>query len=126
MAAFNLEPTPTYLAPRRMGINREEHEFASSHEGQKDCRAKTTFHTLAVKCPSLSSAVVMQRRWRLPCLHDVVEDTSTKLDDIKASFGEEVAKHWRVTKSLVVNSAQGSRQVSNLRKITSPWPRTGA
>ncbi len=120
MAAFNLEPTPTYLAPEEWALIERAYEFASkAHEGQKRLSGEDYIcHPLAV----VSILVELQgdaETLAAAMLHDVVEDTSTKLDDVKASFGEEVAKLVDgVTKlSRIEFRSRFEEQVSNLRKM---------
>ncbi|HHY44371.1 MAG TPA: HD domain-containing protein, partial [Firmicutes bacterium] len=120
MAALILEPTPAYLAPEERALLERAYEFASkAHAGQKRLSGEDYIcHPLAV----VSILIELQgdaETLAAAMLHDVVEDTATKLDDIKAAFGEEIAKLVDgVTKlSRIEFRSRFEEQVSNLRKM---------
>ncbi len=60
-------------------------------------------------------------------LHDVVEDTTVKIEEVKAEFGDEVAKLVDgVTKlSRIEMRSRVEEQVKNLRKMFLEWRKTG-
>lgn len=120
MAALSLSPAPTYLTPEEWALLERAYEFASrAHEGQKRLSGEDYIeHPVAVA----SILVELQgdaETLAAAILHDVVEDTSTKLEDIKAAFGEEIAKLVDgVTKlSRIEFRSRFEEQVSNLRKM---------
>lgn len=120
MAALSLSPAPTYLTPEEWALLERAYEFASrAHEGQKRLSGEDYIeHPVAVA----SILVELQgdaETLAAAILHDVVEDTSAKLEDIKAAFGEEIAKLVDgVTKlSRIEFRSRFEEQVSNLRKM---------
>lgn len=110
----------TYLSPEERQLVRRAYEFASkAHKGQHRLSGEDFIeHPLAV------AAIVSEMEGDAPTLaaailHDVVEDTPVKLENIKAEFGEEVAKLVDgVTKlSRIEFRSRVEEQVSNLRKM---------
>ena len=61
-------------------------------------------------------------------LHDTVEDTGIEIEDIRAEFGEEIAKLVEgVTKLTRVQfQSREHAEAENYRKLSSRWPRTSA
>ena len=120
MAVFRLEPTRTYLTPDEIALIERAYEFASrAHVGQRRLSGEDYIrHPIAV-VSILTELQGDAETLAAAMLHDVVEDTSVKLEEIKASFGEEIAKLVDgVTKlSRIEFRSRFEEQVSNLRKM---------
>ncbi len=121
MAVFGLERViPAYLTAEETALLSRAYDFAAeAHAGQKRLSGEDYIqHPLAV-VSILTELQGDAETLAAAMLHDVVEDTSVKIDDIKKAFGEEIAKLVDgVTKlSRIEFRSRFEEQVSNLRKM---------
>ncbi len=109
-----------YLPPEERRILEKAYEFAiQAHTGQKRLSGEDF-----VEHPIAVATILSEMRGDVQTLcaallHDVVEDTNVKLDEIRSRFGDEVAKLVDgVTKlSRIEFRSRVEEQVSNLRKM---------
>ena len=98
-------------------ITRAFHFAAKAHEGQLRRSGQEFIHHPLGVARILAELQLDDETIAAALLHDVVEDTETELDDIRAEFGDEVARLVDgVTKLTRISSRRASR----------PRPRTTA
>jgi GTP diphosphokinase / guanosine-3',5'-bis(diphosphate) 3'-diphosphatase len=99
----------------------EAFEFARvAHEGQKRKSGEDYFEHSVQTAAILAEIGMRSRTTAAALLHDVPEDTSVTLDDIKAKFGGEIAKLVDGITKLGKFKLRGDKkevQLENLRKI---------
>ncbi|MGI6632798.1 MAG: RelA/SpoT family protein [Bacillota bacterium] len=120
MAVPSLDHSPSYLSNDERALLERAYQFAArAHEGQKRLSGEDYIeHPLAV-VSILTELEGDAETLAAAMLHDVVEDTPVKLEEIRSEFGEEIAKLVDgVTKlSRIEFRSHVEEQVSNLRKM---------
>lgn len=120
MAVSSPVNIPKYLTPDEQALLMRAYEFAAkAHQGQKRLSGEEFIeHPVAVVF-ILSELEGDVETLAAAMLHDVVEDTPVRIEEIRAQFGEEIARLVDgVTKlSRIEFRSRFEEQVSNLRKM---------
>ncbi len=115
----------TAVAPRlkeKDDVKLIKKAFLIAHEAHKDVRRKSgepyIYHPLEVAIICVEEIGLGVTSVVCALLHDVVEDTETKLEDIEGQFGSKVARIIDgLTKIKVVMTKGSSEQAENFKKL---------
>lgn len=105
-------------------------EFAkNAHEGQKRKSGGDYFEHSVQTAAILAEIGMRSRTTAAALLHDVPEDTTVTLEDVRAKFGTEIAKLVDGITKLGKFKLRGTKKRSSSKifgKYSWPWPRTSA